>query len=354
MAKKATGTTAYAVGVDLGGTFIKAGVVNAAGRVSRQVSRPTEVEKGREAILANIVGAADDAVRAAGLSWADVRGLGLGSPGIFDYEKGGVVHLCPNLKPLEGHPLTTLTAAALGRSNVSVVLENDANAAAFGELWAGVGATGRGAERPSHAQRRGAKHVAGVRSLVLFTLGTGIGGGIVLNGEVWHGANGFAGELGHQTILPDGPKCGCGNRGCLEMMASAPGLVRRLNAAIEAGKRSSLAKRVRAGEHVTAKDIHAAAVAGDALARALMEETGTFLGIAAANMMNCLDPEMVVFGGGMTAAGNMLLTPIRAEAKRRAIPAVYHGCRIVFAKLGNNAGLIGAAGCALKASGISA
>jgi len=331
---------ACAIGIDLGGTFIKAGAVSAAGEILYQESRPTEVDKGCDAIIANIAGAAEAAREGAGLSWDRIKAVGLGAPGVFDYDRGGLVHIVPNLPPLVGQPLITLVERKLNRPGVFVLLENDANAAAFGEMWAGAGRA--------------------VRTLVLFTLGTGIGGGIVLDGRVWHGATGFAGELGHQTILPDGPACGCGNRGCLEVLASATGIVRRFREAVEAGrsgrpgKESSLAGRVRAGDEPTARDIDAAAKAGDATAREVMEATGRYLGIAAANMINVLNPEMIVFGGGVTAAGDILLDPIREEAKKRAIDVAYDACSIVFATLGNDAGLIGAAGCALKASGISA
>ena len=328
---------ACAIGVDLGGTFIKAGAVSAAGEILYQESRPTEVDKGCDAIIANIAGAAEAAREGAGLSWDRIKAVGLGAPGVFDYDRGGLVHIVPNLPPLVEQPLITLVERKLNRPGIFVLLENDANAAAFGEMWAGAGRE--------------------VRTLALFTLGTGVGGGIVLDGEVWHGATGFAGELGHQTILPDGPVCGCGNRGCLEVLASATGIVRRFREAVEAGRgeqKSSLAGQVRAGDELTARDIDAAAKAGDATAREVMEETGRYLGIAAANMINILNPEMIVFGGGVTAAGDILLDPIREEAKKRAIDVACESCPIVFATLGNDAGLIGAAGCALKASEISA
>lgn len=325
---------ACAIGIDLGGTFIKAGAVSAAGDILHQESRPTEVDKGCDAIIANIVGAAEAAREGAGLSWDRIKAVGLGAPGVFDYDRGGLVHIVPNLPPLLGQPLITLVERKLNRPRVFILLENDANAAAFGEMWAGAGRE--------------------VRTLVLFTLGTGIGGGIVLDGRVWHGATGFAGELGHQTILPNGPVCGCGNRGCIEVLASATGIVRRFREAVAAGQESSLAGRIRAGDEPTARDIDAAAKAGDATAREVMEATGRYLGIAAANMINVLNPEMIVFGGGVTAAGDILLNPIREEAEKRALGVAYEACSIVFATLGNDAGLIGAAGCALKASGISA
>ncbi len=320
-----------AIGVDLGGTFIKAGAVSAAGAILYQESRPTEVDKGCDTIIANIVAAIEAACEGAGLSWDRIGAVGLGAPGVFDHERGGLVLFVPNLQPLMGQPLVTLVEQKLNRPGVLVALENDANAAAFGEMWAGVGRE--------------------VRTLVLYTLGTGIGGGIVIDGSVWRGSTGFAGELGHHTIVPDGPLCGCGNRGCLEALASATGIVRRYKEAVEAGRAG---RAGRAGEELTAGDIDAAAKAGDVVACEVMAETGRYLGIAAANMINGLNPGMIVFGGGVTAAGDTLLESIREEAKKRAIDVAYEACSIVFATLGNDAGLIGAAGCALKASEISA
>ncbi|MBM4083444.1 MAG: ROK family protein, partial [Planctomycetes bacterium] len=217
---------------------------------------------------------------------------------------------------------------------IPTFLENDANAAAYGEKWVGVGQK--------------------VDSLVLFTLGTGIGGGVIINNEVLHGVNDAAAELGHMTVVIDGVKCGCGNRGCVEAYASVPGMVRRMKEAVEKGQPSKLAARIKKGQEITGKDIHAAAVKGDAAARAIIEETGMYLGIAAVNMMHIVNPAMVVFAGGMTAAGDMLLNAIRAEVKKRALEASAAKTEILFARVGDDAGLIGSAGCALRRLGISA
>jgi glucokinase len=225
---------------------------------------------------------------------------------------------------------------------VPIVLENDANVAAFAEAWVGCG--------------------RGVKTLVLMTLGTGIGGGIVLNGEIWRGAWGTAAELGHQNLFPDGVRCGCGNHGCLEAYASATALVRRFHEAVKSGKRSRLAAREKAPtkesqagapvpHEVTARDIADAAAAGDRTCRALMDETGRFLGIAVMNVLHFLNVEMVVFTGGMTASGALLLDPIRDEARRRTFPLAFKGVKILFSKMGNDAGLIGAAGWAMKRAG---
>ena len=315
------------IGIDLGGTFIKAGVVDEEGRVLSRVSLPTEVPKGREAIIRNIAAAASAAREEAGLPWRSIHAVGLGSPGVFEQPEGIVQH-SPNLPALQGKPLAQPVMAAAGHQEVPIVLENDANVAAFAEAWVGCG--------------------RGVRTLTLMTLGTGIGGGIILDGEIWRGAWGAAGELGHQNLFPNGVRCGCGNRGCLEAYASAPALVRRFHEALKAGKPSRLAARLKQSRRVTAHDIADAAAAGDRTCRALMEETGRFLGIAVMNVLHFLNVELVVFTGGMTAAGALLLDPIRDEARRRTFPLAFKGVKILFSRMGNDAGLIGAAGWAMR------
>ena len=180
---------------------------------------------------------------------------------------------------LEGKPLAAPVAARLGLDKDAVIQENDANVAAYAESWIGAGRD--------------------VSTLVLFTLGTGIGGGIVLNNEIWRGAWGAAAELGHQVIFPEGVLCGCGSRGCLEAHASATAVVRRFREAVERGKRSVLAAAVKAGDTVTARDIHSAARKGDRLSAKIMEDTGRMLGIAVANMLNILNVERVVFAGAV-------------------------------------------------------
>jgi glucokinase len=220
---------------------------------------------------------------------------------------------------MNGAPLLDLVRAKL--KGVRCLLENDANAAAYGEKWAGVGRN--------------------VNNLVLFTLGTGIGGGVIIDGKVLHGFNDVAAELGHQVVFADGRLCGCGNHGCIEAYASAPATVRRMKEAIAAGRKTILK-----GDF-EAEDISKAALKGDQTAREIMEETGRLLGVVATNMLHIFNPQMVVFDGGMTAAGDLLLLPIRDEIKKRAFKASQEGVQIVFGELGSNAGLVGAAGCAL-------
>jgi len=310
----------YAIGVDLGGTNIKGGVVDVNGKVIASESVKTNVEKGCEEVVHRIVQACEQVIRKSKLDWSAIRGVGIGSPGTLNLRKG-IVLFSPNLPCMNGVPLLDLVRARL--TGVRCILENDANAAAYGEKWAGVGRK--------------------VQNLVLFTLGTGIGGGVIIDGEVLHGFNDVAAELGHQVVYADGRLCGCGNHGCIEAYASAPATVRRMKEAIAAGKKSILS-----GDFEAA-DISRAAKQGDQTAREIMEETGRLLGVVATNMLHIFNPEMVVFDGGMTAAGDLLLTPIRDEVKKRAFKASQEGVQIVFGELGANAGMIGAAGCALQA-----
>ncbi len=316
----------YAVGIDIGGTFIKAGIVNGAGRILSKVSVDSRVDQGADAVVTATAEAAESAGQEAKLEWTQICAVGIGAPGLFDFE-AGVLLSAPNLRCLDGKPLRAMVAEAIGTPHLKVALENDANAAALGEKWVGAGRS--------------------VRTLVLFTLGTGIGGGIILDGRPWHGSTGFGAELGHQTIVADGVRCGCGNSGCLEVYGSAPALIRHFEEAVKSGAKSKLAP----AESVTARDLHEAALAGDAAAIQAFEETGRYLGIGAANVLNMLNPEMIVFVGGMTAAGDMLLEPIVSEAKRRAFKRSFEAARIVFGELGNDAGLVGAAACAFLADG---
>ena len=316
-----------AIGIDLGGTDIKAGVVDDTGKILAKVKIPTTAEKGRSAIIRNIAAAADAARCRAGLTWRQVAAIGLGSPGTFK-PPHSLVSNCPNLHSLEGKELARPVASALAQERKTVTLDNDANMAAFAEAWVGAG--------------------RGRNTLALMTLGTGIGGGIILNGEVWRGAWGTAAELGHQNLYPDGVLCGCGNRGCLESYASATGLVRRFHEAVAAGKRTRLDRPAKKRSPITARDITHAARAGDRTCLALVQETGKYLGIAVMNLLHILNVELVVFAGGMTAAGAILLKPIREEVRRRAMPLARRKVKIIFSRLGNDAGLIGAAGYAMK------
>ena len=306
------------IGIDLGGTNIKAGAVTNDGRVLLRDREPTPTPSVPAAVVEAIARVVGRCVAQFQQQGQRVAGLGVGSPGTIDLDRG-IVLFSPNLTGWGDVPLKAMTEEKLG---LPCALENDANAAALGEQWVGAG---RGAD-----------------SLVMFTLGTGIGGGIVLDDKVWHGTGGFAGEIGHMSINPDGPLCGCGNRGCIEAYASATAMVRRMREAIERGQKSTLAHK---GGQFSSRDIYQAALAGDAAARENFEATARYLGVAVSNILHILNPAVIVLSGGVTASGDLLMEPLKDEMKRRTMEAPYRDARICFAELGEDAGFIGAARC---------
>jgi len=313
-----------AVGVDLGGTNIKAAMVTREGEVRGRLSIPTEIGLGPKGVADRIVQAVRSVLDAAGCRVCDIAGVGLGSPGAIDSQRG-VVMSAANMPDWKNVPIAAILGEALG---VSVHLENDANAAAFGEYWVGAG--------------------RGTSSMVILTLGTGIGGGIVVNGSIVTGANNIGGELGHMVIKYDGVRCACGNTGCLEAYASANATARRFREAVESGAGSSLADRVARGDAVTAHDIYVAARAGDDLARRTLVTTGDFLGVGIADIVHALDPEMVVLVGGLAGAAEYLLEGIWRQLSQRVANLKDRKFDVRPGELGDDAGVVGVAGCLLK------
>ena len=314
------------LGLDLGGTNIKAGVVDDEGRVLAAVSGPTRAGLGPEAGLESLVEVARRAVEAGGVDWSDIEAVGLGSAGTLDTLGGRIVE-ATNLPLWKGFPIASRLGERLDRP---ICLLNDANAAAFGEYWAGAGRS--------------------TRSLVLITLGTGIGCGIVESGRILEGRHGMGGEYGHVTIQMDGGRpCSCGRSGHLEAYASATSLVRRAIEALDRGPDSML-RRAQAIGSLDAKEIARCASLGDPLASRLIRETVRYLAIGASTVMHSVDPDLMLFGGGMIAAGPAFLEAIRAEVRNHVLPAAEGLVRVDFASLGGDAGFIGAAGWARKAS----
>lgn len=302
----------FILAADVGGTNIRTALVDPQGMVLTVIKRPTLAQKGKDSMIERLVRMLEDTAKKYGTRLEKVEGIGVGFPGPLDAKKG-VVFSPPNLVGWFHVPLKGILEKKLGRP---VVIENDANAAALGEYWKGAG--------------RGAK------SLVCLTLGTGVGGGIVLDGRVWHGAKGIAGEIGHMTVIRGGRRCNCGNRGCLEAYASSRGIIARMQELL-------MREKTRRDEKITMERIGALAKAGDRQARRTVEDTGVILGIAIANIANILNPEVVVLGGGVSNLGDRLFDPIKEEVKKRALPEAVEGLRIVKAQLGDNAGVIGAA-----------
>ncbi len=315
----------WVVGVDIGGTNLVVGVVPAEGGPPEGLrSRATEPARGGDAAVTDVARMVDAAIEETlsrhGGTRADVVGVGIGCPGPLDLDAGVVVET-PNLG-WDGYPIRDRISDAL---DLPATLDNDANCATYGEWWMGAG--------------------RGVRSLVGLTLGTGIGGGIVLDGKLVRGASGSAGEVGHMTIDLHGRRCACGNYGCLEAYASGPNIAARAREGIEVGYRSSIPELVDGDlSSITALTVYEALVGGDAYAQEVMLETAKFLAAGIANLVNVLNPERVVLVGGVTRAGEHLMGPLRSEVRRRAFDWAARACTIVAGELPETAGVIGAVG----------
>ena len=310
------------VGLDVGGTTMKAGVVDDQGRPLSAVSLPTEAHKGQEHGLAQMCASIRQAVAEAGLQLSDVAAIGVATPGLMDIP-AGVILDPPNLKPWRNVPVRQHIHETFC---LPTAFQNDANAAAYGEYWAGAGRD--------------------VNSLVMFTLGTGIGGGIILADRILEGEHSHGGELGHIKIEMTRPRtCGCGRKGCLEAYASATSVVQRTREALAEDKDRSSLHQIKNEEDLTSHAIFDAASAGDELASRIVEETAFYLAVGAMNLMHTIDPDMVVFGGGMTAAGESFLERIRHHVRELAFPVPAAKTQIRFAQLGGEAGFIGAAAC---------
>jgi glucokinase len=316
------------IGLDLGGTNIKAGVVDERANVLAHTSVKTRNDNGAAGVMDGMAAAAREVAAKAGFTLDNIVGVGVGSPGPLDLVKG-IVRNAPNLPGFKDLPLRDELAKRTGRPTV---LENDANAAGFGEFWAGAG------KDPS------------IRHLVMLTLGTGVGSGVIVDGHVVHGANTMAGEAGHMIVIPHGRLCGCGQRGCIEAYASATNTARRAAEAIAQGEPSSLKKLFdQDKDSVTSKEVFDAAKAGDALARKIAEETMDLLGLTCVNLCRVLDPQMIVFAGGMILTGDYLFDGIRKAFARYTWNVDAPQPKIVPAALGNDAGFIGAAAVAWDA-----
>ncbi len=314
----------WIVGLDIGGTNMVVGLIPFEGGSPMAMRKlPTRPEGGGENVVArasDAIGAAvDEVLQATGGNREDVLGVGIGSPGPLN-RTTGVVLETPNLGWVD-FPLRDLVSRAV---SLPATLDNDANCATFGEWWLGAG--------------------RGARVLVGMTLGTGIGGGLVLDGEIHHGASDAAGEFGHMTIDAMGRRCNCGNYGCLEAYASGPNIAARAVEGIRAGVESILEDLVDGElDSITAATVYEAVVLGDPYAREVMNETAKFLAVGVANLINALNPEIVVIAGGVTRAGDHLFIPLRKEVRRRAFRSAVAACRILPAALPETAGVIGAA-----------
>lgn len=315
------GLAGCVVGVDLGGTKIYTAAASVDGEILAEVKIPTEAGGGLEHVLARIISTVRQVQKDAP-AVGKVGALGIGVPGLMDPFRG-IVHQAPNLG-WSGVPLKDLLEARLG---VPVYVDNDANLAALGEHTFGAA---RGAE-----------------DVVYVTVSTGIGGGLILKGELYYGAFFGAGEIGHMTVDPEGPPCSCGNRGCLEALASGTALARQAAELVARGEGREIL-RAAGGNNITARSVSLAAAAGDEAALSLLKEAGRALGIGLANIVNLLNPALIVLGGGVMQSGPLFWKAMEEEMETRVLRAARRQARVVTAALGPRSGLLGAVALAAR------
>jgi glucokinase len=308
------------VGIDLGGTYIKFITLSQSLKPGKVLQLDTP--RGADAVIDQMVAGARQVIELNKLTRRDIGGVGVGAPGPLDFKRGVVIEM-PNLPGFRNVAIRDRVARGLG---IRAVLENDANAAGFGEYLCGAG-----------------KHKG---DMVLLTLGTGVGGGIVIDGKVIRGAHGVGAELGHLIIVPGGEPCGCGQRGCLERYCSATFIAQRAGKLVKSGRRSTLKKVLDAGEPITTKAINQARKAGDKLAAEVWDQGAYYLALGCVNICRVLDPDRIVLAGGLVNAGRDLMAPVLRHFKALHWKLATPKTEIAIATLGSDAGVIGAAGVA--------
>ncbi len=307
----------YIMAVDLGGTQIRAALCDPSGQIYKRVARPTKAHEGPEAVQLRIHQTISEAME--GTATDAVAGIGIGAPGPLD-PTTGIILEAPNLPGWVNVPLRNLVSAHFGKPTF---LGNDANLAGLAEATYGA--------------------ARGVKDVIYLTISTGIGSGIIVDGKMLLGARGLAAEAGHIIIKPGGPKCGCGNKGCLESFASGPSITRDVVTRLKAGKSSKIIKMV-GGDlgKVDARIINEAAGAGDKLAANAFRRAGHYLGLGITNLLHLFNPRMIVLGGSVTKAGPLLFEPMWKFLRETAMPGYLEGLTIVPAALGDDVGLLGA------------
>jgi glucokinase len=295
-------------------------VVDSRGKILASDYRPTQAEKGVNTVINNILKSARTAINKTGIPFTQIAAIGLGAPGISNPETG-IIYRSPNLPSWHNIPLRDIVTNSLKKE---VFLINDANAAALGEMKYGA--------------------AKGCRNFIYVTISTGIGGGIIINGELYTGVAGMAGEVGHMVVEPDGIPCNCGGAGCWELYASGSAIARRAREKIQQGRKTKLLQLAGGDlEKIDAMLIEKAANQGDTLARKLVTGTARYLGIGLGSLINIFNPELIVIGGGLTKMGDALLKPAIREAGRRSYQDAFKTVNFAAAELGDNSGVLGAA-----------
>ncbi len=308
----------YIVGIDLGGTKISGAVSDKDGKVLYMKTIDTLASEGSDNVIGRITWLINHVLSELNISNEDVFGVGIASPGPLNSDEGMIIET-PNL-PFKNFPLKKAVESAVG---IKTFIDNDANAAALGEFLFGAGKE--------------------VENLIYITVSTGVGGGIIINKKLYRGKSGNAGEIGHMTVEPNGPRCNCGNYGCLEAMSSGTAIARiareRLNHAENLKNEKSL---LSAFENITPKEVFECALKGDKLALEVVDYTTNYLGIGIASLINIFDPEMIIIGGGVSKVGDILFDRLKKVALERSFEVMSNTVKIVPASLGTDAGLIGA------------
>lgn len=307
------------IGIDVGGTNVKIALVDSEGKIIYSNSVPTYAQMGYEYTVNNIKQAIRDLMKETNTDAKEIEGIGFDFPGQVDY-KTGVVKLAPNIPGWINVPIAQMIEEEF---NIPTRIDNDVRCAALGELKFGAG--------------------KGCENFVCITVGTGIGSGLVINGQLVRGAANAAGEIGHIKLqMNGGPICGCGDTGCLEAFASGPSIVAMAQEYLKGGKSTKFREMAGADGEITPYIVAKAAEAGDPVAKRIFEIVGTYIGMGLVSVINLLNPEKVIIGGGVAAAGDLLLDPIRKTIKERAMVVAGNSVEIVPAELGNSAGVIGA------------
>ncbi|MGF7049432.1 glucokinase [Paenibacillus sp. DS2015] len=309
------------VGVDLGGTAIKVGICDQEGRLLHTYEGPTETDKGVDVVIDNIEKYVRHIIEQSPYTWDQLVGVGAGVAG-FTNVKEGVIILAPNI----GFRDVPIREILEERFVKPVKIDNDANVAALGEAWSGAG--------------------RGIDNCVCYTLGTGVGGGIIINGKIYQGFSGLAGEIGHIAVVPDleAIQCGCGKKGCVETVSSATGIIRMAKDAVERGDRTTLLTV----EKMTAKEVFDAAKAGDEVAARIVNRAAFYLAKSMSAVAAVLNPEVFILGGGVANAGDILFNEVREVYAKFTPEPLQRGVSVLPAQLGNDAGIVGAAGLHLR------
>lgn len=313
----------YVIGIDLGGTKINSVLSDFNGNIVSQCTVYTEAFRGKEHVLNKIMMTIDKVLQNADKTIEEIRAIGIGSPGPLDYKNGTII-TTPNLPFINFNIIQPIIC----KYNVPAYLDNDANVAAIGEFLFGAG--------------------QGTKNMIYVTVSTGIGGGAIINGNIYRGHTFNALEIGHMTIEPNGPKCNCGNYGCAEAVASGTAIARQGKEAAKRGEITSLSQY----ENITAYEVFREAEKGDKTSLDIINKSLNYLGICISNIITSFDPEMIIIGGGVTRAGEIVYNKIKDVVNKRCFKTMAESCKIVAPALGTDAGVMGAIALALIEEGI--